>query len=80
MTGIRPTNASEKNEKEKSVSKRRDSSGSRRAMRAPDNSRAKPRSATRALVRRGYLAHSKPITANRYVSALIAKTGAALSV
>ena len=50
------------------------------AMRTPDRSRAIPRSATRALVCRGYLAHSRPMTAKRYVTALIANTGAALSV
>ena len=79
ITGIRPTNASEKNENEKSVIRMCEMSGSRRAIRTPDRSRANPCSATRAFVRRGYLAQRSPITAKRYVSALIANTGAASS-
>jgi hypothetical protein len=65
MTGMRPTNASEKNENENNVNRMCEISESRRAMRTPDSSRAKPCSATRAFVRRGYFAHRSPITANR---------------
>ena len=64
ITGIRPTNASEKNENENNVSRMCEISGSRRGDADAREQPGEPALGDPGVACRGYFAHSSPITAN----------------